>query len=522
MALMILLLGIIIVLVYAYSVLGDIDVEIERVRIVETGNHSLLLEVDIVVKNPSIFSADTQPADLTLHHWGRKVASFVLPSLHIGPGDNDISMDLVLREEDPAGLFALAKETFSNPGALARVKGKVSTEGPFSFDMDLDRRFELGKGDTLETRLDAVDILDDGNGGLSVDISATVINTGIIESTLEGLSFDIIHNGTVLFSHSTEGMLLRGDNLIQVGFSIVADDVERYRPLVSEIADGLPPSIVIKGVDRNGTLLSRLSTAYASEFGDDGSDLGGLSDLEIEIDMADVTTDDTGLSVSVRTTIRNPSVVRMTLEGLNFDLAYNGTRITTISTEGILDRGTNELAFDVFVPAGDVGVLNDLAAAGLGGEPIVLEVTGVDLNGLPLSRLSTEFTQETEFSGEGGVNASIEDVSIGLGILTTQIGITATLDNTLPVSVNLSGFEFRVYYGGGQIGDIYLNDPMIVRGPQTVNATLDISLLTLVLRIDLILVFLSGAPMEITIVASRTFTGGHVLEASTTVVYRGS
>ncbi len=522
MALMILLLGIIILLVYAYSVLGDIDVEIERVRIVETGNHSLLTEVDLVVKNPSIFSADTKKADLTLHHWGRKVGSFKLPPLHVGPGDNDISMTIVLREEDPAGMYALAEQTFTDKGAVARVKGKVSTRGPFTFDMDLDRRFEIGKGKTIDTRLDLVDILDDGEGGLAVDINATVVNSGMLESTLEGLSFDIMHNDTLLFSHSTEGMLVKGDNPMHIAFNIGPDDVERYRPLVSELADGFPPSIVIKGIDRNGRLLSRLSEGYASDFEDSGSDLGGLNDLEIDIVMADVTTDDSGLNVDVRTTIDNPSVVKLTLEGLNFDLSYNGTSMTTVSTDGILDRGPNELEFNITVPAENVDVLNDLAANALIGVPMTLQVAGVDLNGRTLSRLSTEFETETALSEEGGVDLTLDDVNIDLGILTTQIGITATLNNTLPATVNLTDFEFRAYYNGGQIGEIYLHDPNIVQGVQTVNATLDISILTLLLRIDLILVFLSGSPMEITIVGSRTFSGGHVLQASTTVVYGGS
>ncbi len=512
--------GYVAVLVYALSVVDQVDVEVRRLRILSSDADSLEVLIDVRIGNPSAFTVNTGRSTLHVLLDRREAAVMAVPRLILHPGHNDESFRTRIVSVSPGAMRAIAEGLMSEGGVAVNIVGRVDVKGPFGGDFDVSRAVHLGGGEGISVTLDRIALLENAPNGVPVVMDVTVRNPTVLETTLDGLRFDVLHEGEYLHSHRTGGMLLRGDNQMTFRFDIGPGRVDAYRPMISALSGGDAAEVQVVGIMEGDSLLSRLSTAYDRTIGEAGG-LGGMDDIAVAIVDAEVDVTGAGIAVAAALEIDNPTPLESTLEGLNFSLSFDGAPLATVGTGGRLGRGTTRLNITFEVPSTASAALQDALAGALAGGPLSLTVAGADLNGLPLSRLMTSFEYEFAPALGGGLAIDVVDADVSLGLLFTSVTATVEVDNPTNVTFDIGDVRLDAYYLGDHVGQVLLDRKAIVPGVQTVGATVSVGTVSLIFLPAWAVDFLAGREMGVLIVATLDFDDGNSLRIERTVTVNG-
>jgi len=325
------------------------------------------------------------------------------------------------------------------------------------------------------------------------------------------LAFDLFYQNELLANLTTNGYLKKDENELVMSFRIP----ERYtgvgRSLVSDLLDGVAISLEIQGNGTSRSLISRLTASYNYLYNDNDSMVSSFKDLGIDVrDISINKTDDTGMLGEVIAIITNPSIIETTLEGLEFSLFQNGTLLAEITPGGYLRNGENTVEFELFIPAEASAGYNTLATGIMNGASYEFTIRGSDSSGLPLSRLSTEFSYTYFLNVSEPVGATVTSLQVRPDLFNTDIDISALLSNPTPVTMNLANFRLSAYYQGSFLSDIALSDPWIIPGNQTVD--LEMTVPTISLRnLGLLWKLLTNGEIDILIEGKHVFDGDNVI-----------
>jgi len=496
---------------YAGTLLEESEVSIEGIRILESDQNMLRMEIDILITNPSFITVNLDESDIDVMYQGQKAADFTLPSLRLVSGENRMSIEIELREHNGETLQLLADDLISSKDIEIELIGNIKTGGWLSLELPLKRTIKLQQFQDLDIDIRKISINETDEEGIMGEVNAIVTNPTTIETTLEGLSFDLLYNDTILAKISSSGYLARGDNELNISLFIPAQTISNGRTFFSDIMNGNDFSFEIKGNGSDGLLLSKLTAGFVHHYTDNDSLVGSFKELEIYVQNINmIETGEEGITGEVGVIVGNPSIIETTLEGLTFDLFYDSSLLAVISATGFLERGDNSLNLPIFVPAQSSDAYNSLVSEVMNGGSFNFEIHGNDRSGLPLSLLSTEFHYDYVMNISGGVNSSVTSLDLNPGLFTTKLAITASLENPTPISIDLSNFQLTSFYQGSYLGNIVLLDPWIVPGVQTIDLEMTVSTISLQ-NLGLFLKLVSGSEIELLIEGKHEFDQNNVL-----------
>lgn len=503
---------------YALSIMDNTEIELQRIRILESDHDTLRLEVELLVSNPSSHTARLEESDLDLVYEGKKAAYLSLPSFKIGPGDNSLTLAAQLKEQDRALLLKLADEILNSRDVELRLVGTMKTDGFVSLELQVDKTLMVpGSSQGPEIDIRHISIPEGRADGIDVEINLTVTNPTIIETTLDGLEFEILYKGTPLATIGTSGFLETGENMMDLTFLVPSSVGETATALVSEILEGKDTSFEVRGKN-SSSLLSRLTAEFSYDYADNNSSLSGLANLQVEVEEISILDgDNTGIFAEIEALVFNPSIIGTTLDGLDFRLLYDGSELAVFETSGYLKEGMNFMQLSLFMPAHTSSTANELIDAILDGNSAGFDIKGEDRDGLLLSRLGAAFSYHYVLEDSGGIEAHVRGFQISsIGLFTSKIDVDTVLENASPISADISSFGFTAYYQGQYLGPVEFDDPHITPGSENKRLTLVVGTITLQ-NLGILTKLTLGSPVEILIEGKRVFDQTNTLEFYLTV-----
>lgn len=500
-----------VIYLYARTALDDSKIRIEKIRVLGGDENSLDLEVDLILNNPTFRSVDLKKTYLDVYYKHKKVGYFNVPSLHLKSGNNHLSLQLEMVENQIGEFNYFVSDLFSSEEIVVELKGDIKTKGFFSMTLPFEKKIAIHHLDDLRIDINNLSIIDSDGDTITVEFKSIIKNPSIIETTLDGLQFDILYNNSIIATFSSTGYLTVGDNYKNFSLTITTDTIETCKSLFSDIMNGNDFSFEIKGNNTDELLLSQLSTEFSFKYIDKDLSLQGFKDLLIDVsEISVLSSNEKGIFCKVDTIITNPSIIETTLNGLKFDILYNESVLTTLSTSGYLRTGENKLSFNFLIPANTSGIYNSLISSIINGEDINFIIRGIPSNDSLLSNLSSVFNHNFIFNSSGKV--SVANININsLGLFQSSLEISAVVNNPSPISVDLSIFEFSAYYKGQYVGDIIFTNPWIVQGQQNVNIFLDINYFYIITTMPELLSVIIGGGAEFLIQGKLVFDQDNIL-----------
>jgi len=503
---------------YALSIMDNTEMELQRIRILESDHDTLWLEVELLVSNPSSHTARLEESELDLMYEGKKVAYLSLSSFKIGPGDNTLTRATQLKEQDRTLLIELADEILDSRDVELRLVGTMKTDGFVSLELPVDKTLMVpGSSQGPEIDIHHISIPEGRTDGIDVEINLTVTNPTIIETTLDGLEFEVLYKGSPLATIGTSGFLETGENMMDLAFLVPSSAGETATTLVSELLEGKNTSFEVRGKN-SSSLLSRLTAEFSYDYADNNSSLSGLGDLQVEVETISILDgDNTGIYAEVGALVFNPSIIGVTLHGLYFRLLYEGSELAIFETSGYLKEGMNSMPISLFMPAHVSSSINGLIDAILEGDSADFEIKGEDRDGTLLSRLGATFSYHYVLEDTGGIEAHVRSFQISsIGLFMSKIDVDTMVENDSPISADISSFEFTAYYQGQYLGPVEFDDPHIIPGSEEKRLTLEVSTITLQ-NLGILTKLTLGSPVEILIEGKRVFDVENTLEFYLTV-----
>ena len=496
---------------YALSVMANTEVEVQGVRILSSGEDNLSLEIEFVVDNPSSQKAKLQDSEFWLSYLGERAARVSLPELEVEPGSNHFLEVMELTEENETALRQLASDVLGPGEVVVELEGSVQTKGLISLTLPVKKELLLEDLGNIEVELEEVRLPSHNESGIRVELDLVVRNPGILATTLEGLEFTIFNQGLELGVLSTNGSLESGDNQLTLSFLIPAEAEEAALGLRDSFITGSSSQFEVVG-RKGSTLLSRLTTAFNYSLDSEESELGSFADIGIQVQNIEVTgSDSNGVWAEVEAVVTNPTKIGLTLEGLGFEVLYNGSRLGIFATGGYLDLGQQNLTIHLLVPASSSDTANRLVEALLAGGANGFLVRGLENRGFLLTKLSTLFSFNYIMEVPGQIRTEVTDFSISsIGLFSSRVSIRAHLENTAPLTVNLRDFDFSVYYQGSRLGSLSFSDPVVVPGNQSLSLSLTVSTISLQ-NLGILTRLALGQPIELVVKGEKIFNSENAL-----------
>jgi len=496
---------------YAGSLVENAEVSIQGIRIISSDNDSLNVEIEAIITNPAPVSAHIDDSDLHIIYEGKIAADFTLPATKLNSGDNDETLKMTIEEHDRFALQSFADDLLSSRVHEVLVTGILKIKGWFPMDVQISKTIEMEEFQNPEVEIQAISIINSTEEGIRGTVVAAVQNPSKLETTLDGLTFDVFLNDSALATINGNGFLRRGGSEVNVSVFIPDHSVDVGQSVLSGMMNGENLSFSIRGNGSSDSLLSRLSAGIRYEYSDNSSSVGNFSDLNMEVlDITITETRDEGIFGVVNALVTNPSIIETTLDGLAFELSINGSQLAILSASGFMDQGESFLRMSMFVPAEASDAYNLLATEIINGENHTFNIQGMDISGLPLSRLSTEFSYTYVMNTSGSVDAEVTSMDVSPGLFTTHIDITASLNNPTPIRMDISLFDLSAYYQGNYLSGINVSDPWIVPGNQSIDLDMSISTISLQ-NLGLLFKLLSGSDIDILIEGKHVFDETNVL-----------
>ncbi len=504
---------------YALSVLDGTGIELKEIRVLSSGNDTLELEIDVTIDNPSLFSATLEKGELELYFRNYLVAEITVPEVKIGAGENTITLASTLESRNDDILLELTRDVLdSQTEPKVKLKGELRARKVISFNMAIDREISIPPSpENITASIQQIDIPVSNETGLRVEMNVTAHNPGRIATTLDGLAFGVWYNDFPLAIIPMSGFLERGNTSLELAFWVPHENGMAAEELSQVLLNDEDIQVLISGLD-TGSLLSYLTTAFDYNYLDEESSLGGLSDIDIEMNRISILdSDDTGVYAELEAYATNPSTVSTTLDGLSFLAYYNGSELAVVDTSGYLAEGNNTLTLSVFIPGRNSQTANLLIGDLLDGKNANFQVHGQYRSGHLLSRLAAGFSYDYLMEATGGIVAHVQGFELSsIGLFTSQISADVLIENPSPIDADLGTFEFSAYYQGTYLGPIEFDNPHIYPGDQDRTITLTVSTLSLQ-NLGLLANIALGSPIELLIEGKRVFDPENTLEFSMTV-----
>ena len=242
--------------------------------------------------------------------------------------------------------------------------------------------------------------------------------------------------------------------------------------------------------------------------------LGGFDELAIEVDSIEVdTASGTGIDITLGVAVDNPSNIEVLLDGLGFDILFDGQPVDSVTPTGWLLRGFNRLDFQLHIPASAHHVYDPLVQAVVNGDSANFTIQGqsAGADGPLLAAMASTFTFQYALDASGGMDISVDSVRVReLGLFSSTVAITALVDNPGPVSADLSDFELKIFERERLIGQGSLPGAELVPGRQTIGLELTVDTLSLY-NLGLIGRIILEDEVELTVELYRDFAGGESL-----------
>jgi len=506
------------ILLYARSIMENTDMELTRIRVLDSDQDTLWLEVELAVSNPSSRSTGIKGTALDLVYQGTRAASLHLPSFEMEGGDNQLTLEARLEEHDGLLLKELTRNLLDSRDVELRLVGTMRTEGFLSLELDVDKTLTIpASPQGPEMDIHHISIPESRTDGMVVEMNVTVTNPTIVETTLEGLEFEVQYKGTPLATIGTSGFLESGKNMMDLSFLVPSSAGGIASELASDLLEGKDTWFELRGKGAT-TLLSRLAAEFSYDYMDEDSTLGSLADIQVEVEEISILdSDDSGITAELELLVFNPSIIGTTLEGLDFVLLYQGEELAFFGTEGYLDEGMNAMQLSLFMPADVSDTANGLIDDILEGVSVGFEIRGEDRTGLLLSRLTTAFSYDYVLEASEGITAHVRSFSLkSIGLFTSKLDVDTIVENTSPISADISSFRFTAYYQGHYLGPMDFDDPHIVPGSENKRLTLEVGTITLQ-NLGILTKLTLGSPVEILIEGQRVFDSTNTLEFYLTV-----
>jgi len=319
---LLILVSIFAIISYAHSLFDQTEMDVEEIRILSSDEDSLSLEVDISINNPSPREIRLESTELILTHEEETAGYVDLSSMKLKSGENRLTLAMELREDEGEGLEQLVSEFLSDEDISVNLKGDITTKGyfPLTFDLDKEMVIEDSGGFNVDVRNITIPKTDES--GIHVRVETVISNPTILETTLEGLKFDLIYDETIVSTLSTTGYLYGGDNPINFEILLAASASDSYNSLISNIMNGENSSFQIRGNDTNGRLLSRLAEQYSYEYdldnsGDFNATVNGISIVSLGLFSS---------TVQITAQVTNPSRITANISDFEFTAFRNHDR----------------------------------------------------------------------------------------------------------------------------------------------------------------------------------------------------
>lgn len=499
---------------YIRTVLDDSDITFETIRILGSSNDTLELEFEAVVYNPSISRARLDGSTLEINFNGEGAGTISLPELELGSGNNHITIrtEMQARDGQINVLQNLTDRLLTSKNVTVDVKGDIQLKGLLPMTIPFEKSITLTTLGDLEIAIKNVKILESLDNVIRGEVEVLIDNPSIVETVLKGLKFDVYHEGVNIATIGTDGFLGKGRSNVNFSFDLMERDIENVQSLISAIRNGEAYLLEIEANATGGSLLSLMTGNYSYSYIDNTGSIASIDDIVFDVSTISLTkTDDIGISMEARVSILNPSIVITRLDGLVFELIYDGLFLADIPLKGFLEPGLNILDLSFVIPAEASAAYNSLIDAILEGENCSFIIQGKSTKDNLLSQLASGFSFNYSFTFSGGVDTSVTGFSIrSIGLFQTSIEAIALVNNPTPVQADLSNFEFNAYYQGNYLGRLDLGGTVIVTGEQTIGIFLTVSTISLQ-NIGLLTRLLTGDEVEILVEGVHEFDSGNVL-----------
>ncbi len=499
---------------YVRSVLDDSDITFHTIRILESTNDTLEMEIDAVVYNPSISRARIDESTLKIEFNGDRAGTIILPELDLGSGNNHITISTVLQARDGQinVLQNLTDSLISTANTTVVVKGDIQLKGLLPMTIAFDKSISLTKFGDMGVAIRNVKIIEALEDVIRGEVEVLIENPSIVATTLEGLTFDVVYEGFNIVTISTKGFLEKGRSYLNFSFDLMDKDIENVQSLLSAIRNKEDYVLEIRTNSTGNSLLSQITSNYSYTYVDEVDSIASIDDIVFDVNSISlINTDERGISMEASVTILNPSVIKTGLDGLVFELIYNDLFLADLPLHGFLETGLNVLDLSFVIPAEASAVYNSLIEAILNGENCSFFIQGKTTKDNLLSHLTSGFSFDYSLTFSGGVDTAVTGFSIrSIGLFQTSIEAVAVVNNPTPVEADLSNFQLNAYYQGYHLGRLDLDNPVLVTGEQTIGIYLTVSTISLH-NIGLLARLLAGDEVEILVEGVHEFDSENVL-----------
>jgi len=437
---------------------GEMTFDLEGVEILEMGEDSAKLALDLSVNNPTSMAGLL--ADLSFHLYNDEeyLGSVRTEDLDLPRGAVRFNATAIFHPVSAAPMRGLLEQLFGGEDVTLRLEGDPDNSSGFMgrFLSGFELSFDLtSEGDlTVElTQMRVDSIMEDS---MEVTCILEVFNPTDISGLLADLSFDLYYEGGFLDRADLEEVNLpQGQNTIEFTTLIAPDDTSVLADMAQALLSGEDIALTARGSQAN-------SSAFLPNVVEDLEfDITVASEGELEVKVGNMTlmeAEDDELRLLLDVEVFNPAAVEVALDTIYFDVFKDNAKAGEAYLKPFtMQPGWND-AEAVVRFTGSQAILEDIVSDHINNIDQTFELRPASnisdtLMGEILSDMDWEITLpglDVEFI----TDVKVKSVSVSLSPYRVTVKAEVTLNNPTDFDIGVTKLDYDVYYDDNDASNI--------------------------------------------------------------------